>query len=554
MAPVPIISHSDSETSLNSSCSEGPSNAIDNAVTSNDLQYTWGVIGKGTFGTVIKAKYCGQIVAVKRIHTEEERAALESEINILRKIEHENIVQLKGYAADHSILVMEYAEGGNLYNVLHHTTVEYSIFHALSWCHQTANGVSYLHGLKLVHRDIKPPNLLLQNYCRKIKICDFGTACLARTHMTSNQGSVMWMAPEVFSSQQYTEKCDVFSWAITFWEVLARQKPVNDRDISPFAVMWSVVSYQARPNLLNSCPQFIEDLIVKCWSHEPSDRPSMHQVARLMDKIIQIFNPSELQPIYLPEGKIDRKDEKMDYNDDLALPCNFGSLDLYGHTQTEPPRNRFDMIYPPVIPFHLGTEPTRSSRENLLVTPAPRRRSRDDRMPSNESHRHLHGHPVSCSSSSSSSSAFIPQRSSHSSHLQAASSSHCRPVARRAECSSGNILASGYHVDQNLKPLQPDRRERKSLQLYERHSQNLSEYVILELELKLLKNRKEQLLRMKSNEDNANIPVFEIERDETHKDISSLEILNENLKKQVAHLRSKQQQTVKSQKDDWTVL
>lgn len=481
-------------------------------------------------------------MAVKRIHTEEERAALESEIKILRKIEHENIVQLKGYAADHSILVMEYAEGGNLYNVLHHTTVDYSIFHALSWCYQTAKGVSYLHSLKLVHRDIKPPNLLLQNYCRKIKICDFGTACLARTHMTSNQGSVMWMAPEVFSSQQYTEKCDVFSWAITFWEVLARKKPVNDRDISPFAIMWSVVTFNTRPNLLLSCPQFIEDLIVKCWSHDPAERPSMRQVETLMERIVQLFNPRELEPIYLPDSKIDRRDEKMD--NDLCVQNSFASL--YCHTQTEPPRNPFDPLYPPVIPFHVGTEPTRSSFENLHVNPMPRRRSRDDRPPANEAHRNLHAH-LSPSASSSSAGVFLPQRSTHSPH-QGHSSSH-RPTVSRPVCSGGNILASGYHVDQYLKPLQPDRREAKSVELYEKHSASLAEYVLLELELKLLKNRKEQLLKMKANKDNANIPVLEVERDETEKDISSLEILSNNLKRQVDHLRSRQ--AVKAQKDDF---
>ena len=71
----------------------------------------------------------------------------------------------------------------------------------MNWALQCARGVAYLHDMKpraLVHRDLKPPNLLLMMEGRVLKICDFGTACDIRTHMTNSQGSAAWMAPEVF--------------------------------------------------------------------------------------------------------------------------------------------------------------------------------------------------------------------------------------------------------------------------------------------------------------------------------------------------------------------
>ena len=51
-----------------------------------------------------------------------------------------------------------------------------------------------------VFRDLKPPNLLLTNGWRNLKVCDFGTACKLHTEMTDNKGSAAWMAPEVFES------------------------------------------------------------------------------------------------------------------------------------------------------------------------------------------------------------------------------------------------------------------------------------------------------------------------------------------------------------------
>lgn len=96
---------------------------------------------------------------------------------------------------------MEYAEGGSLHSFLHGTAKPYySAAHAMSWACQCAEGVAYLHGMRpkpLIHRDLKPLNLLLVNKGRNLKICDFGTVADKSTLMTNNKGSAAWMAPEV---------------------------------------------------------------------------------------------------------------------------------------------------------------------------------------------------------------------------------------------------------------------------------------------------------------------------------------------------------------------
>lgn len=505
-----------------------------------------GCIGRGTFGTVNKAKWRGLVVAVKRMNTENEKKEFKSEIDILSRIKHENIVKLYGYSPDHSTLIMEFAEGGNLYDVLHSIpTVIYTIGHALSWSYQTAKGVSYLHQLRpkpLVHRDIKPPNLLLQDYCRKIKICDFGTACDAKTHMTSNQGSIMWMAPEVFASNKYTEKCDVFSWAITFWEILARKKPIPDPNMSPYAIMWNVISHGSRPPLLKNCPKFIEDLIVKCWDTDPEVRPSMIEVERLMAKIVGVFVTQELNKILLPENRIDRTVEG-DYPDDESYPADgYGST---SYTQTEPTRYPFPYLYPTprVIPFTHGTEPPGRREE---VVSGHRRPSRDDRVPMDFNHQSR----VDSKRFSSSSS----QLSAHSFRRPDTllpSNNAAWHGYNSDRYPGGNILASGYQIDQSMKPIQPDKNVPDSLECYRKHCQELVEYVTLDLELKSLQHRQNEL--MKAQQDRK-IPMYDDEYMDNTTDIRQLEELQMNLRLQVDRLKQKHAARTAEEEGGWVYL
>lgn len=428
---------------------------------------------------------------MKSIHTEEAREALKSEIAILSTVKHENIVHLKGYAPDHSILVMEYAEGGNLWDVLHNTKVEYSIHHAFSWSHQTAKGVAYLHSLHLVHRDIKPPNLLLQDYCRKIKICDFGTACSARTHMSTNKGSTMWMAPEVFSSPEYTAKCDVYSWAITFWEMLSRQRPVTERDIPPFQILWFVAHHKRRPPLFNICPLFIQNLITKCWFHDADDRPSMFQVENIMQNIVRLFNPHRLDRILLPSHNIDRATES---DIELTSPVQHSQI-IRAFTQSS--RSQYSPVISVTDETHFASsdQPLHYQLTHLV-----------SRVSVNQ---------------------FIAS----------------------GQLYSENILASGYSVDQSFRPVQPDKKHDQSMQLYKKHCSQLTKYILMDIECKLLRYRRDELNEM----DRSDIPLYERERLMIEEDCDSLSIYLSNLKKQVDHLKQRKR-AQQALKDGWVFL
>ena len=151
------------------------------------------VVGKGAYGVVRRGVWRGQEVAVKRIETDREWRAFKTELRQLSRVSHPNIVRLYGATQDSGFvsLVMEYAESGSLYDTLHTAPhVSYTLSHAISWALQCARGVAYLHAMRpkaLVHRDLKPPNLLLVNGGTVLKICDFGTVCDIRTTMTNNK-------------------------------------------------------------------------------------------------------------------------------------------------------------------------------------------------------------------------------------------------------------------------------------------------------------------------------------------------------------------------------
>lgn len=258
------------------------------------------IVGKGSFGVVWKGKWGGEQVAIKHINSNSERKAFIAEVRQLSRVTHPNIIKLYGACTKIPVcLVMEYAEVGSLYDILHsNLQPHYTSGHAISWSLQCAQGAAYLHNMRpkpLIHRDLKPSNLLLFQNGQVLKICDFGTACDLNTYMTNDKGSAAWMAPEVFEGSKYTEKCDVFSWGVILWEILSRKKPFENIGGSAYRIMWAVHTGQ-RPPLLQNCPQPIEDLMVRCWNKVPSERPSMNEIVEFMTHLLGFFS-GHLKPI-----------------------------------------------------------------------------------------------------------------------------------------------------------------------------------------------------------------------------------------------------------------
>jgi calcium/calmodulin-dependent protein kinase I len=168
-----------------------------------------GTLGKGSFATVKKAKNraTGERFAVKVLSkkkmSEEDKIAMQTEIDILKQVDHPNVVKLIDVFEDerHWCLVMELMQGGELFDQIlekeffseqEAREATKSIIQAIRYCHQQG----------IVHRDIKPENLLLQSKelgITSLKIADFGLARLLQENSMASTtcGTPGYVAPEV---------------------------------------------------------------------------------------------------------------------------------------------------------------------------------------------------------------------------------------------------------------------------------------------------------------------------------------------------------------------
>ncbi|KAK9054521.1 hypothetical protein SSX86_025599 [Deinandra increscens subsp. villosa] len=273
------------------------------------------VLARGTFGTVHRGIYDGIDVAVKLLDWGEEghrseaeiqslRAAFTQEVVVWHKLDHPNVTKFIGATMGSSELhiqtetgqigmpsniccvVVEYLPGGTLKSYLiknRRKKLPFKVVVQIAL--DLARGLSYLHSQKIVHRDVKTENMLLDK-TRTVKIADFGVARVEASNpndMTGETGTLGYMAPEVLNGNPYNRKCDVYSFGICLWEIYCCDMPYPDLSFSE--VTSAVVRQNLRPDIPRCCPSSLSNVMKQCWDANPDKRPEMDGVVTMMEAI-----------------------------------------------------------------------------------------------------------------------------------------------------------------------------------------------------------------------------------------------------------------------------
>ncbi|XP_056321931.1 mitogen-activated protein kinase kinase kinase 13 [Danio aesculapii] len=235
-------------------------------------------LGSGAQGAVFLGKFRSEEVAIKKV-----REQKETDIKHLRKLKHPNIISFKGVCtqAPCYCIIMEYCAQGQLYEVLR-AGRKITPCLLVDWASGIASGMNYLHLHKIIHRDLKSPNVLVtQN--DSVKISDFGTSKELSDKSTkmSFAGTVAWMAPEVIRNEPVSEKVDIWSFGVVLWELLTGEIPYKDVDSS--AIIWGVGSNSLHLPVPSTCPDGFKILMKQTWQGKPRNRPSFRQILLHLD-------------------------------------------------------------------------------------------------------------------------------------------------------------------------------------------------------------------------------------------------------------------------------
>ncbi|KAL6532354.1 hypothetical protein OROGR_014324 [Orobanche gracilis] len=279
------------------------------------------LVAQGTYGTVYRGTYNAQDVAVKLLDWGEDgmstaaetttlRASFKQEVAVWHKLDHPNVTRFVGASMGTSQLkipsknpsegfttlpsraccvLVEFLPGGTLKNFLFKNRKKKLAFKiVIQLALDLSRGLSYLHSKKIVHRDVKAENMLLDSN-RTLKIADFGVARVEAQNprdMTGETGTLGYMAPEVLDGKPYNRKCDVYSFGICLWEIYCCDLPYTDLS---FAEVSSAVVRQVtinlRPEIPRCCPSSLANVMKKCWDSNPEKRPDMGDVVTWLESI-----------------------------------------------------------------------------------------------------------------------------------------------------------------------------------------------------------------------------------------------------------------------------
>ncbi|KAG0148073.1 hypothetical protein CROQUDRAFT_41983 [Cronartium quercuum f. sp. fusiforme G11] len=242
------------------------------------------VLGRGAFGCVFRALnwFTGETVAVKQVGLSNiprsELPEIMSEIDLLKNLDHPNIVQYRGFVktSDYLYIILEYCENGSLHTICKKFGKFPESLVAVYIC-QVLEGLLYLHEQGVIHRDIKGSNILATKE-GGVKLADFGVATRTGA-LTDNAvvGSPYWMAPEVVDQSGATTASDIWSVGCVVIELLEGKPPYYF--LEPMPALFRIVNDDCPP-LPESASPIARDFLLQCFQKDQNLRISAKKLLK----------------------------------------------------------------------------------------------------------------------------------------------------------------------------------------------------------------------------------------------------------------------------------
>ena len=241
-------------------------------------------IGSGGFGDVFKARWLGQIVAIKQLRltslSKNSDREFQQETKIWSRLRHPNITQLFGICVppDPYCMIMHHKSEGSLFHLIKNRS-------KLPWSSRRqlaidiCSALLYLHKQNILHRDLKSLNVLIskENNRLRASLTDFGLSIVKSETITSSNsntkvlGTLPWLAPELLDGKKCTKKSDIYAFGMVLWELAAQKIPFADVHQAAIA---SMILNRKLPAIPAGTPSNFATLITQCWNSDDKSRPS----------------------------------------------------------------------------------------------------------------------------------------------------------------------------------------------------------------------------------------------------------------------------------------
>ena len=244
------------------------------------------ILGEGTFGIVklaqdkkTKEKVAIKILEKKKIKTEEDKRRVKTEIEILQRMSHINVIKAKKILKDSEniYIMMEYCEKGELFHYIE-KEICLSNDEAACYFYQLINGLEYIHQKGIVHRDLKLENILLSK-TNLLKIIDFGLSSYYDSNklLSTPCGSLCYASPELLSGQKYDGiLIDIWSVGVILYAMLCGYLPFDDENHG--------MLYKRIINTELDIPEHLEedsvDMLRKILVNEPKKRITIKEIKK----------------------------------------------------------------------------------------------------------------------------------------------------------------------------------------------------------------------------------------------------------------------------------